>query len=473
MLASEVGGYRVSKFNIHVTYTWLAVTDAVVFFSSCYLAAWIYSQLQPAWLSDPVVEISYRAAVFAGVTALAMCSMGLYEPRLRDRSQGILFRTLGAFTLMALSMTALIFLFPALEYWGEVFVYSAVIAFVGSLLTRAVFIRTANMEQLKRRVVVLGTGHRACHIADKMRRKSDHHGFQIVGHISAPGESAGVDSIKLDINNQSLSEYVRNHNIHEIVVALDNPRETMLEEELMRCRMRGVSVHSMLDFFELEASKVLLEEASAEWFVFARGSRGKAFGYLGKRAFDIAASLCLLALTWPLMLLTVCAIKLEDGIRAPVLFLQNRVGLNGRIFRVMKFRSMTVDAEADGKARWATVNDARVTHVGKIIRKVRIDELPQIINVLVGDMALVGPRPERPEFVSELAKEISFFEKRHSVKPGITGWAQLNYPYGSSVMDAIRKLEFDLYYVKHQSLLLDFLVLLQTIEVILFRKGVR
>lgn len=473
MTAIQVGPLRAPNLKIVVTGTGLAATDAVFFFLSFYLAKWLYFQLQSASPSGSVEGLSYCAAVFAGVTTLAMCSMGLYEPRLRERARGILFRTFGAFVLTGLAMTPLFLISPALEHWLGVFVVAAAIGFLGSLLTRTIYTQAADIEQLKRRVVVLGTGHRASHIAERMRRKSDRHGFQIMGYIAVAGERVGAELDKVDMREQSLSAYVRNHKIHEIVVALDDPRETMPEEELLQCRKRGVSVRNMMEFFEQEASKVLLDEASVEWFVFSQGFWRKAVGGVGKRMFDIASSLFLLVFTWPLMLLTIFAIKLEDGIRAPVFFLQKRVGLNGRIFHVMKFRSMSVNAEADGKARWATMNDVRVTRVGKIIRAVRVDELPQIINVLAGDMAFVGPRPERPEFVSELAKDIPFFEKRHTVKPGITGWAQLNYPYGASVIDAIRKLEFDLYYVKHQSFLLDVLVMLQTVEVILFRKGVR
>lgn len=473
MLVSKTGGIRMPSFNIHVTCAWLAVADAVVFFSSFYLATWMYVQLNPESYLNAGVGLPYKAAVFAGVTALAMCSMALYEPRLRESFRGIMLRTLGAFTLMALGLMVLIGLFPGLAHWQGVFIYAAVIAFVGSLMTRTTFTRTADIDRLKRRVVVLGTGHIARHIAEKMRRKSDHHGFQIVGYIPVPGERSGTDGLKFENPVPSVFEYVRNHNIHQVVVALDNPGEMTPERELARCRKRGVSVLSMMDFFEQEASKVLLDEASSDWFVCSRGFWQKTLGGLGKRSFDIASSLALLMVTWPLMLLTILAIKWEDGPRAPVFFLQKRVGLNGRIFRVIKFRSMSVDAEADGRARWATTNDTRVTRVGKIIRAVRVDELPQIFNVLAGDMAFVGPRPERPEFVSELAKDIPFFEERHTVKPGITGWAQLNYPYGASVSDAIRKLEFDLYYVRHQSFLLDVLVVLQTVEVVLFRKGVR
>jgi exopolysaccharide biosynthesis polyprenyl glycosylphosphotransferase len=194
---------------------------------------------------------------------------------------------------------------------------------------------------------------------------------------------------------------------------------------------------------------------------------------LTKRSFDILSSFVLLMGTWPLMLLTALAIWYEDGFKAPIFFSQERVGLNGKAFRVLKFRSMSVDAEGDGKARWATTNDSRVTRVGAFIRRTRMDELPQIFNVLSGDMAFIGPRPERPEFVKQLVEKIPYYSTRHAVKPGITGWAQLCYPYGASEEDARQKLQFDLYYVKNQSLFLDFMVTLSTVEVVLFGKGAR
>ena len=269
-----------------------------------------------------------------------------------------------------------------------------------------------------------------------------------------------------------MHEYALAHDIRQIVVALDNPA-ALPADELMHCRTSGIEVVNILDFFEQEASKVLVEEAPREWFIYSDGFAAGGSSNRGKRALDMFAAFVLLFGTWPLMLVTVLAIKLEDGLHAPVIFRQKRVGLNGRVFDVLKFRSMSVDAESDGKARWATTNDNRITRVGHVIRKLRIDELPQILNVLVGDMSLVGPRPERPEFVRELSESIPFFDKRHCVKPGITGWAQLNYPYGASKRDALHKLEYDLYYVKNRSLFLDCLVLLQTTEVILFGKGAR
>lgn len=471
MLVENLVGLRLFNHRLHVTSSWLAVLDTGLFIAACYMATWIYFIPQQASLTDHLAALPLKAGVFAGMTMLAMLSMGLYQPRLREGFKGILLRTVGAFVMMTLGMTAIIYFLPDLHIWRGVFVYAALIAFVVSLLTRQLFSNTVKLEQFNRRVLVLGTGRKANIIACKMRRKSDNHGFRICGYVRISGEDSQVKTGNIINLQESLADYVRQRNIHQVVVALDNQQEHIPTEELLRCRMFGVSVLSMLDFFEREAGKVLVEEASPEWFIFAGGFRRQFAGGFGKRAFDIATALCLLLVTWPVMLLAAVAIKLEDGFTAPVIFRQRRVGVHGRVFSVMKFRSMAIDAEGDGKARWATANDARVTRVGQVIRKLRIDELPQIINVLIGDMAFVGPRPERPEFVSELANKIPFFDKRHCVKPGITGWAQLNYPYGASVTDAKHKLEFDLYYVKNQSLYLDVMVLLQTVEVVVFGKG--
>ncbi|MDO8862099.1 TIGR03013 family PEP-CTERM/XrtA system glycosyltransferase [Haliea sp. E1-2-M8] len=471
MIAGNLVGLRHLNHRVHVTYSWLVVVDAVLFFAACYLATWLYYMPRQVSLSEHLSILPYQALVFTGVTVLAMLSMGLYQPRLREGANGIFLRTVGAFMLMVSGMMAIIYLVPALQLAPAVLLYAAALAFVSSLLTRELFSNTVKQEQFNRRVLVIGTGRMANNIARKMRRTSDRHGFRICGYLRVPGETTAVESVNILTMKQCLFDYVRQQNIHQVVVALDNQHDSIPAEELLRCRMGGVSVLGILDFFEQEAGKVLVEDAPPEWFIFARGFKRQLAGRAAKRLFDLCGALFLLLLTWPVMLLTVLAIKIEDGIRAPVIFRQQRVGLNGVVFSVMKFRSMTVDAESDGKARWAAANDARVTRVGKLIRKLRIDELPQIFNVLAGNMALVGPRPERPEFVCELCREIPYFDNRHSVKPGITGWAQLNYPYGASVADARHKLEYDLYYVKNQSLYLDFMVLLQTVEVVLFGKG--
>jgi exopolysaccharide biosynthesis polyprenyl glycosylphosphotransferase len=258
------------------------------------------------------------------------------------------------------------------------------------------------------------------------------------------------------------------------VVAVAQPLDDLMRYQLSRCRELGACITDIVNFFEREAGKILLEGADRGLFaedpVFScEGEKEPA----GKRAFDLMAAFCLLALFWPLMLLAALAIWIEDGSGAPVLYRQRRVGRDGRFFDVVKFRTMSVNAESDGQARWAAKRDPRITRVGSFLRRTRIDELPQIFNVLVGEMALVGPRPERPEFVRELSRKIPHYAQRHCVKPGITGWAQTHYPYGSCETDAANKTEFDLYYVKNRSLFLDALVLLQTVEIILFAKGAR
>jgi sugar transferase (PEP-CTERM system associated) len=471
MLTENLVRIRFLNHRLHVTYAWLVIVDALLFFGACYLATWIYFIPQENSLNDHIELLPARAAIFSVMTILAMLSMGLYQPRMREGINGILLRTLGAFALMTLGMSTILYFFPDLHIWRGVFVYSVIIAFVFSMFSRLMFTRTVKLGQFNRRVLVLGAGKRANNIASRMRRKSDYHGFRICGYVRVPDEETVVATGKVITLQQPLSDYVRSHNIHTVVVALDNQHDSMPAEELMRCRTLKVAVVGLLDFFEQEAGKILVDEASPEWFIFSNGFKYRAAGDFFKRALDILGALCLLTVSWPLILASAIAIKFEDGWRAPVLFKQRRVGLNGRLFNVMKLRSMTTDAEGDGKARWATANDARITRVGQIIRKLRIDELPQIFNVLIGDMSLVGPRPERPEFICELEKEIAFFDKRHCVKPGVTGWAQLNYPYGSSISDAKNKLEFDLYYVKNQSIFLDFMVLLQTAEVVIFGKG--
>jgi sugar transferase (PEP-CTERM system associated) len=243
--------------------------------------------------------------------------------------------------------------------------------------------------------------------------------------------------------------------------------------ELLDCRLAGVEVIDLVSFLERETGRVHLDVLNPSWIIFSEGFRRDGLRQATKRAFDIVASFALVLVTWPVMLLTAVGIKLEEGIRAPILYRQRRVGLDGRDFDVLKFRSMRVDAERDGKARWATGNDDRVTRMGRLIRKVRVDELPQIFNVLRGDMSFVGPRPERPQFVSELSDSIPYYEERHCAKPGITGWAQICYPYGSSEKDSLEKLQYDLYYLKNHSLLFDMMILLQTVEVVLMGKGGR
>ncbi len=413
-----------------------------------------------------------RALLFAFLMQMTMVAMGLYSARLRATYAGILMRTATSVCIATAAVALIYYFLPDLFLGRGVMAFSAFGALVAVGSARLAFSRLADESVFKRRVLVYGSGRQAMSIS-QLRRRADQRGFTIVGYVRPEGDREMVPAERVLLPEQSLLELARDQSVDEIVVAMDDRRRAFPVQELLECRLGGVDVIDLVSFLERETGRVRLDVLNPSWMIFSDGFRRDPVRLVSERAFDLFASLALLAITWPLMLLAVIAIKLEDGFGAPVLYRQKRVGLESREFHVLKFRSMVIDAEKDGQARWAEKCDSRVTRVGACIRKVRIDELPQIINVLRGDMSFVGPRPERPEFVAELNEKIPYYRERHCVKPGITGWAQLCYPYGSSEHDAAEKLQYDLYYVKNHSLLFDLVILLQTAEVVLWGKGGR
>ncbi|MDX1733091.1 MAG: TIGR03013 family PEP-CTERM/XrtA system glycosyltransferase [Halioglobus sp.] len=466
---------RVFNHHVHTSFSWLAIADGALFITAFFAATYICCllQIEPQDFQTLLPQIPVRAVVFSFVMLACLAAMGLYEPRMREGLMGVLIRTLGGFVAGSVLMGTVYYLLPEFSRWGAVLAYAIPISFAANLITRSAFLNIADLDQFKNRVLVYGAGSAASTITSSMRRKTDRQGFTIVGFVRVDGEEPRVTGERVINLRQPLSEYARQTEIDQIVVALDNKRDKTPSDELFKCRLQGVKVVNLVNFFEREAGKILVDFASPGWMTLTEDMRSESSESLSKRGFDILSSFVLLMGTWPFMVVTAIAIWLEDGFGAPIFFSQERVGLNGKAFKVLKFRSMSVDAEGDGKARWATKNDSRVTRVGAFIRRSRIDELPQIFNVLAGDMAFIGPRPERPEFVRQLAERIPFYNSRHCVKPGITGWAQLCYPYGASEEDARQKLQFDLYYVKNHSLFLDFMITLSTVEVVLFGKGAR
>ena len=416
--------------------------------------------------------LSVKVALYAGVFSLAMLAMGLYSRRQRAQFIGQLLRAIVALLAGSIVLGFFSYMVPELSVDRAVFFVAGPVALILVGVTRALGQRMLDDEIFRRRVLVFGAGKRASSIAT-LRRRADQRGFRIVGYVHADGDRLHVPPDRVMSCDPSLIGFAQQHRIDEILIANDDRRLAFPVHELLDCRVAGIEVTDLMTFLERETGKVWLDVMNPAWFIFSPGFRRNPLRRFSARALDISASVGLLALAWPVMLLTVLAIKLEDGLRAPVLYRQVRVGLEGRRFHVLKFRSMRVDAEKGGKAIWAASGDARVTRVGAFIRKVRIDELPQLLNVLVAEMAFVGPRPERPEFVEELEQSIPYYRERHSVKPGLTGWAQLCYSYGSSEADAAEKLQYDLYYVKNHSLVFDLVILLQTVEVILWGKGAR
>lgn len=337
------------------------------------------------------------------------------------------------------------------------------------LLMRVIAMHTTPPTLMRQRVLIFGTGARAKMVGKELLRSDPT--VDLVGYYAGPNEQeAMVSAWGLLSMTNSLTDIVAEQRVDEIVVALTERRGgSMPLRELLDCKLQGVRVVDIETHFERTLGQVRLESLSASWLIFGDGFGSGWVRAIVKRIFDIICASILIVLALPVMLLTALLILLEDGF--PILYRQERVGLDGRLFDVVKFRSMQKDAEKDGQPRWAAKSDDRVTRVGRVIRKLRIDELPQLFSVVGGSMSMVGPRPERPFFVDRLTQEIPFYAVRHSVKPGVTGWAQVRYQYGSTVEDAAEKLQYDLYYVKNHSLLLDVVVIFETIGVVLMRKG--
>ncbi len=417
--------------------------------------------------------IELRAPIFGVVMVTAMASVGLYHPNLRQNWLGWLARQIVGFVMGGISVAIVFYLFPAAYVGRSVIAIALLISFPLISLIRGLFVRLLDIEDLKRRVLVYGSGKRAAKIVHGMRRRVDRRGFKVVGFVGLPDEESAVPKDSVVQHSGSLAEIARQMQINEIVIAPEDRRGRMPMHDLLICKQRGIRITSLIEFFEREQGKVQLSLIDPSWLIFSSGFDASPLRKVTKRLFDCALTLIILAVTWPLILMTMLAVRLESGAGAPILYRQERVGEGGRGFMLFKFRSMRTDAEQDGVARWASANDDRITRVGRFIRKVRLDELPQLWNVLRGDMSLIGPRPERPEFVVELEKTIKYYDLRHCVRPGLAGWAQLNYPYGSGEKDAAEKLKYDLFYVKNHTTTLDLIILIQTVEVVLFRRGAR
>jgi len=416
-----------------------------------------------------------QGLVFAVVVWTTMIALGLYQRHRRDikgNAPGTIARVGLAMLVGGVALMVLYFLLPPTEVGRGVLALSLMYGLLLLLLSRASFWRLVGDARLKLRTLFLGAGHNASLVLGRMRREQDMRSSTVVGFVPMAGEAIDVPADRvLDVSGD-LVRYAYAQGVDEIVIAADDRRGALPMADLMTCRLSGIDVLELESFYERETGKVTLELVNPSWFVFARVCTGSIMRRAVKRGFDLAAAFVLLLVSWPFMLLTAAAILIESRGHGPVLYRQQRVGENDALFTLIKFRSMRTDAEVAG-ARWAQLNDDRVTRVGRFIRKVRLDELPQLWNVLRGEMSIVGPRPERPEFVEGFKQRIPYYGLRHCVAPGLTGWAQLRYPYGASEADAIEKLRYDLYYVKNHGFQFDLMVLLQTVEVVLFGRGGR
>jgi sugar transferase (PEP-CTERM system associated) len=423
-----------------------------------------------ATLTEPAVLAP--AAIFAVLMVCVNGAFGLYR-----RDQQLDFVNFVARSIVALFVGFVVSYvafgaFPYSSIFRDALWFTVLYALAGLVIAHELVLLPLTRAVFPHRILVLGTGAEAraveqC-LVDANQPNLRLMGFYPIDQSASPVVAAH----RIVSRGWPIDEAAWKLGVDEVVVAVREQRGGVLPlEQLLSCRVSGVRVTDLAGFFERIRGEVPVDSLKASWLIYGDGFRQGEARNLLKRMFDLLAALFLLVVTAPIMLLAALAIVLESGF--PFIYWQERVGARGRRFMLLKFRSMVSDAEPDGEARWAVVNDARVTRVGRLLRRTRIDELPQLVNVLKGEMSFVGPRPERPCFVEQLTEKVPFYGVRHSVKPGITGWAQVRCSYGASVEDAARKLQFDLFYVKNHTFFLDLLILLETVRVVLFAEGSR
>lgn len=464
---------RLNKHYVHLPYLFLGLVEALLLG----LAAWCAKllTLDPRVAIAPSFDNSWLTLViFSLVLSCCTLSMGVYIAMVREGLSSMVLRTLVSFFLLGSAALFLLGLILGSDILNQGLVFWGVLIGTGLVIvTRWLFILLVDRAKLKRRVVIFGAGQKAKKLLDDLSPSMDVIGVQIIGCVPSPTEQGVVDSRLLLDTPVDWLAFVKQAQISEIVISPDERRGTGGDgfplAQFLDCKIAGVPSSDALSFCERELGKIDITLLQPSWMLFSDGFKYSKRRLLAKRIFDLVLASSFFLVLWPFMLLTAIAVRLDSP--GPILYHQTRVGLNGKNFRIYKFRSMRQDAEKDG-AVWAKKNDSRVTRVGAFIRNTRLDELPQLYNVFAGHMSFVGPRPERPEFVSELTEKIPFYDMRHKVKPGLMGWAQLKYPYGASIEDAKNKLQYDLYYTKNHSFLMDMLIMIQTVEIILLGKGV-
>lgn len=452
---------------------WLILADAAIIYGGIVLA--MYLRLGLTGSEYQLNENSGWGKILIAVSVclLVLYFYDLYDYTVMGNRRELMLRLVQALGIGWILLALLFYVIPPLMIGRGVSIYSVVIVLVLLLSWRIAIHYLTGHPEIGEKILVVGTGKAAKDTAEAVWERRDA-GYRIVGFVTengaAPNTKIGESSIvgKTD----ELSEIIKNEKVDRIVIAVRERRGTFPTETLLKMSLAGdVSIEECTSFFERVTGKVHIDMLRPSWLIFAGRSRDTRLKTALREVIHRGMGLIGLIVSLPIAIITAILIRIES--KGSVFYKQERVGKNGKIIKVIKFRSMRTDAEKDGKPVWATADDDRVTRVGRIIRKIRVDEIPQFWNILKGEMSFVGPRPERPHFVEQLAKEIPFYEHRHLVAPGLTGWAQIKYPYGASVEDARQKLQYDLYYIKNQGLALDLVIVFETVKTVLFGKGGR
>ncbi|MES2316892.1 MAG: TIGR03013 family XrtA/PEP-CTERM system glycosyltransferase [Pseudomonadota bacterium] len=464
---------KISNHYVSKIVFFLLFVEVLVLVGAAYAGAAVrFMDLGETSASPHIEHFFLSALAFAIAIVFSMSAMGMYQLNFNEGLRDPFFlKLMPSFAMGFVILTLIFYVAPELQIGRGVLLAVFVIAAGGIFFARIVFFKTSELRFLETRIIFLGGGPLAKECSELAAQNTSYHKYDIAGFIAIPAEECCVPTSQLlkMREGESLAALAAAHNVEEIVVSVQNRRGGFPIKELLACKLQGIKVTDAANFFERESCQIRVDSLQPSWLVFGGGFDQSFIRTFMKRGFDLVCSAGILIVSFPVMVITAALIYLED--RSPIFYQQERVGLDGDTFNVLKFRSMRNDAEKGGKPQWAAQNDPRVTTIGNFIRKTRIDELPQILNVFKGEMSFVGPRPERPYFVEQLIEAVPYYNVRHSIKPGITGWAQVRYGYGASTDDALQKLQYDLYYVKNNSLFLDILILIDTLKVVLFRSG--
>jgi sugar transferase (PEP-CTERM system associated) len=462
---------RISNHFVSAAVAALLLLELLVLICSAYLGESIRF-FEPGKGLILRLALPASALAFAVVMVFSMSVFGMYQILHREGVHATLLRLMPSCVLGFGLITLVFYLLPDLYLGRGILAFMFMVAVPAILLTRTLFFKSTKARILESRILFLGAGPLAMECTALAKDGGLNHAYHIVGYIPVAGEDLCAPHDALPPMEGTLMDMANKLGASEIVVTVQNRRGGGLPiRELLTCKLNGIKVTDSAAFFEREGCQIRVDSLQPSWLVFGNGFDQSLIRSLGKKLFDVVVSLWVVVVAFPILAITALLIFLED--RGPIFYRQERVGKDGKHFMVLKFRSMRADAESGGTPQWASANDPRTTRVGRIIRLLRIDEFPQILNVLKGDMSFVGPRPERPYFVKQLCEEVAYYNVRHSIKPGITGMAQVRYKYGASIADSVQKLQYDLYYVKNNSLFLDMLILLDTLQVVILGKGSR
>jgi sugar transferase (PEP-CTERM system associated) len=450
---------------------------------ACLVAlAFLIATVARVGASDATVLFNYEQGflkIFVVSATLIACMhyFDLYDSSVVSNRREVATRLVQGFGTACIVLACLYYFYPPLELGRGIFLGGFVLAAIALLLWRRAFLVFNSQSQLAARTMVLGAGPLADPVMRELKSRPEL-GLCLVSHVLAVrdrqpecGDREAVSARPEAITSDEFEHDIKAHRVNRVIVTMGDRRGTLPVALLLSLKSRGLVVQDGADFYEAVTGKVPIESLRLSWLLFSRGFHVSRFLVIYKRLASVLVSIIGLLLSLPLFPFIALMIKITSS--GPLFYMQTRVGRDGTLFYCYKFRTMRADAEADTGATWAADNDPRITPVGKFFRKARLDEIPQLWNVLKGEMSFIGPRPERPEFVDRLATEIPFYRLRHTVRPGITGWAQIRYEYGNSVEDAKEKLRYDLFYIKNMSPGLDLLVFLQTIKIILLGRGAK